>query len=365
MNNIQFRHLIGVFSLLFLVACSKRQGIIVDREHTPTSHIEGTWLKSDSLLYTSNIRDIGNGYFASILYRMENLLHIYQIQGDRIIHISSAIKQGNGPFEMSVVELAHDSQNQQLILTDPNTKKTLIADISDPTQIHDLGKWQKSDLFTQHSSFFTDRILVHPDSCFILVGNKHKTQSFLATLNREQSTLQILHGFWPDDDYSGKIIAKQNEYANNATLQKRPSSNRYIYACNDGCYAELFSIQDSLIINRKNLFPIYPAYLSDDGLNPRRLSECLMGMYIYSNDSHLYIRLNKITYGELRENRELDYNSNTEILVYDWDGNLKRIFQMDKPIKSFFVDESEENLYGMILDGEDFRIRRFNIKGDL
>lgn len=84
-------------------------------------------------------------------------------------------------------------------------------------------------------------------------------------------------------------------------------------------------------------------------------------MYVYSNDAHIYIRLNQYTYEDLRRERGLDYSCNTEVLAYDWEGNWERIFQTDTPIKTFFVDDNEENLFGMTLEEEDFRLRRFHI----
>lgn len=347
--------------MLFLVACSKRQETIINRENVPVFSLNGTWLESDSLLYTSNIYPLENGYFASIIYRLEDLLHIYQIQENNITHISSAIKQGNGPFEMGVPCLAYDKKNKELILSDLNTRNTLIVDASDPTSINKIEKWERSNMFSVHTSFFLDRILIQPDSSFLLLGAQHGIKSFIALMDRKKSTIQPLYGFWPEDDYKGSIIVKQNEYQSNAILQKRPSSNRYFYTSENGWYAEFFSIQDSQIINRKTLFPIYPAYKTNDGLNRSHLPHCRMGMRVHSNDSHIYISLNPPTFEQWLANREVGYNYNNEILIYNWEGDLKQILQLDVPVNRFFVDEKEKNLYGIALDGEDYKIRRFQL----
>lgn len=93
---------------------------------------------------------LGNGYFASIVYSQEELLHLYKIQKDSIIHTASAIKRGNGPFEMGVVDLAYDKKNKELILHDFNTRNALAIELSEPTQINHLDKWKRSDIFSLH-----------------------------------------------------------------------------------------------------------------------------------------------------------------------------------------------------------------------
>jgi hypothetical protein len=51
-----------------------------------------------------------------------------------------------------------------------------------------------------------------------------------------------------------------------------------------------------------------------------------------------------------------------ELVVFDWNGNIIEAYRLDQPICNFGVDGTKNILYGTTLDGEDFVVRKYNLK---
>lgn len=167
---------------------------------------------------------------------------------------------------MGVPDLAYDRNNHQLILKDANKQSALFLNMVDEANITNTDMWRVVNRLTPDFSF--NNYIVQSDSTLLSLTIKDGIKSFLTVLNFKEQRCQPLLGFWPEDGFQGNDLVKQIEYTLwGAQLLKCPSSNRYFYSSEFGYFAEYFNIQDSMIVDRKNLYDIYPVYFSKDGMN--------------------------------------------------------------------------------------------------
>lgn len=370
MNKIDFSLSIVLFLGLLMNSCTEEHGLRIDRTNVPIHSLKGSLLKNDSVLYSSSICVLENNYIASVVYGTGKLIHLFQIRGDSLIFVDDFLENGNGPLEMGVPDMAYDRNNHQLILKDANKQSALFLNIANEANITNTDTWGVVNRLVPDFSFSFNNFIVQSDSTLLSLTIKDGIKSFLAVINFKEQRCYPLAGFWPEDGFQGNDLIKQVEYTLwGAQLLKHPSRNRYFYSSEFGYFAEYFSIQDSMVVDRKKLYDVYPVYSSKDDMNATQSPETGLGMRAYGTNSHVYISLNRGTHEECIQQLQAGYKPseyygcNTEILVYDWEGCLKSIYQLDIPVRSFYVSDNDDKIIAMTQDDDsgEYRVVCFDI----
>lgn len=149
----------------------------------------------------------------------------------------------------------------------------------------------------------------------------------------------------------------------NASLAKHPLLSKLVYTCRYGRFVEILETNGAQITKRIPIFNKYPIY-KVKGSNFKTEDNCLQGAVTQVTKNRIYCLLTPYTKKEAKENTTYkgmpNYYSD-ELHVFDWDGKLIKTYQLDMPICSFCVDETDSILLGSTLQGEDFAVRKYKL----
>lgn len=378
MMNVYFlikRTVVAIFMLLlfFFISCSDIRELKIDRTNVPVQLLQAVMLESDSLFYGSVNALWEDSYVLLTSYKRDRLFEIFELKNDSLIFRKSFLGKGEGPYEMFTPIFCYNIENKDFIVSDANMKNGLIINLADINTVDSVKKWMRTNVFALDQMYNWYGYVASSDSTILAKMSNPGKKSILAELSLYDEKIKDIEDFWPADGFDGAYRVKQAEYSRgkHSRLLKQPGNNRYFYSSRHGYYAELFSLDNGKAVNKQILFDIFPEYSTKDELNPIEDDNTGMGMDVYATETYLYIKFNRGTVGDYREqirdpNRKLtdDYSFNNEILVYNWKGELLKIYQLDTLVRSFFVNDNDRFILANTDDNEsgETLVLRYNLE---
>ena len=329
--------IVVIASLLFSVSCV-RHDAENNREY---KQIEGRLITingepslfkihyaCDSLIITSSFSDT---------YK----LTAYQLKSG-ICSSYDFLRIGNGPGEVHSVNVKFRIDTLYIVSYIPTG---LSEFISIPlNSIKNENNWIRTR--AERSMFVGGDFDVTDEGEHLLLGGDFDTQTLIIQFDGRNKTYSPLE-FWPRDKYQGSHISKQMIYIPGSSLYS--SGNKLLYASGEGHYALILDCSDASS-DEIILYDEFPKYsMSNDKINPRRISESKLGLYAYATDSLIYLTpiAGKLENGLYVPDNYKGYPPyfNDIVDVFDWDGEYIISYITDIPFNNIYVNHSENKLY--------------------
>ena len=299
-------------------------------------------------------------------------MEVFELKNDSLVFLKSFLGKGEGPCEMFTPLFCYNVENNDFIVSDVNIKNGVIINLADINIVDRVSEWKRTNAFMSNHAYFWYGYVASSDSTVLAKISCPNKRSILAEVNLYNGTIRDIENFWPEDGFSGSENVKQAEYGRGrySCLWKQPGNNRYFYSSRHGYYAEFFSLEDGKAVNKQLLFDIFPDYGTKDNMNPIEDDNTSMGMSVSVTKKYVYIKFNRGTVGDYREqvrdaNRKLtdDYSFNNEVFVYDWSGRLLKIYKLDTLVRAFYVEADDRFILANTDDNEsgETLILRYNL----
>lgn len=144
-----------------------------------------------------------------------------------------------------------------------------------------------------------------------------------------------------------------------------PTKDKLVYAGRVGRHIEILETEGKKIKKRIPVCSIYPSFRVTSEQRQVLNDDCLRGVVAWVTENRIYSLMRPYTNKEAKEHssyKEYPNYYGDELMVYDWEGNLLHAYRLDVPLVSFGVTPDDNILYGTTLDGEDFVVRRYQLK---
>lgn len=259
---------------------------------------------------------------------------------------------GRGPFEVNYSKVK--SHKDTIYVMSHNPVGLLGMIVIPINGIHDKSMWKYSDYSDLNGMQIGGDFDVISSSEYVILGENYNVSNVLSIVGKYEGSYKKAVGFWPDDRFSGGKIPKQLIYMGASKIFY--NKGKLLYACSDGRYVSILDISSypPMEIPVYDEFPIYAQ--ASDGLNPKRSSKSKRGVYAYATDSLIYISPLECL---IRDGKYLPDNYkgypayyNDEIEVYDWNGEYRCTYVLDKPFCNFYVCDNDRCMYVMTIDKE-------------
>lgn len=364
-----FKIIFYFFVSLAIVSCSLGQVNDVDVEN----------LSSNSLITDSTYSCyypyfINNNFLISYPVTKQKGCCISKISNEGITDSKYLLDIGKGHNEFQSIVLGKGENGGLLVVERPSSLNKLLSVTSIPAnknadEMSNVESWKKYNLSNIKSSFgiTTRNVVAITDSTLLIAVQPYgedKTKSIFSILDYKNQTITPLD-YWPSDGTTANDFVKTSMYVNNSFVFSN-GKDRYLYLCNEGYFAFIFTIEGNHVNVIKELYSEYPQYVNaEDGLNfhfKDRLPKRLIGDV---NNSNIYfLHRNKKTDGTPAKDF-FEAQVGDDIDVFDWDGTLQKKFHLDKNGNQIIVSEDNEHLYLFdYLSNEDGHvISSYNLKG--
>jgi hypothetical protein len=253
--------------------------------------------------------------------------------------ISTKCIEGRGPGEFSdYVDLTVIADS--IFIYDP-TKNSISVYKTDAFLNNSLSNTHKEIIFQKHRVNF---------DAFPLEGyyvSKTGTGPRLALFNRNGkhiSDYQLFSDFYKDVKSQNHI----QELLQCFIVDPKPDLSKFVSISYIGGVLEIFKIENDTIkqiLEKRFLDPNLKIKREDDWLVQEDTKIGFFGLY--TTDNYIYTSYSGLTSKEFREIRIMDY-----IIVFDWEGNVKRIYKVEGGLKGLAADEAEGKIYVVTKDSE-------------
>lgn len=260
---------------------------------------------------------------------------------------------GKGHNEFQDLSFGMGNDKSLLIINQPFTtsKLTSLTSISKTDSvagIKDVNNWKKYDLgWLPSMSVSGHNFISLSDSTILVLGAPYDEISHIMTVvDYKNQTVNTLD-FWPDDGLKSDSFPKHGIYSDDASLYS-DENGHYMYQCGTQRYVFIFTIEGEKINVIKNLHTNYPKYHSDDmKLNYIIEPDSPVGrLYCATNRDNIYILLKDCDKNGLELEKWVNpYIYGNIVEVYDWQGNLKTKFKLDKFGQRIMVSDDNKILY--------------------
>lgn len=270
-------------------------------------------------------------------------------RNDSLITLGTIFTKGNGAGEYHSVNLGFNSKNGLKAIEVTGSSSVIrryesnhISFFIKPSQKNDVSAYGIPDMISMR--YVTDNFVNTDDSTVLITGAPYKNPEHIFSLVNLKKVEVTPLDFWPEDGYKGKPLPKQSVYTDNAVILA--GGNRYLYKCGEERYAFIFEVVGNKIKILKELFQELPDYQeSSDGLNYDLRSRSIHRMDCDASDERIYIlMIEKNSSGSTASNW-IESNCGDEVRVYDWDGNIKAIYILDKIGSNIKVNNNNKTLY--------------------
>lgn len=312
-------------------------------------HLTGTKINIDSLHLRSYPKIlIADTLISSTPLREANYC-VSVFRNDSLITLGTIFPKGNGYGEYHSVRLGVDSKESLSILDVIGSSSILKR-----FERNYVGGFLRNNTEVMLSAnnvpemsplrYVTDNFINIDDSTILINGSPYDNPDHIfSKVNLRNGKIEPLD-FWPSDGYEGSSLPKQSIYTDNAVILK--GSDKYLYKCGEERYAFIFSIIGDQIKVEKELFNELPDYeQSSDGLNYNLKSRSIRNLECDVTDENIYVLLvEKNSKGEIAANWT-ESDSGNEIMVYDWDGNIKTKLVLNKVGTDIKVTNDNKIIY--------------------
>lgn len=331
-------------------------------KHEVTDRIDGELLSADEFVGSGFI-GTHDDYLLFQSFDPDSLAIAYRQEGDMLNEGRHFVLKGRGPkeFDQPVYRMA--SMDSVYILNEEglgNIESITLGTISIANDRFDFQTVSRRDLSWLNPFYFGGDFIVLDDGRILVTGDRFETRNLLSIIDIEQKSVTPL-GYWMKDSYDGPDLPKQSVYLSNSKIYK--NGNRILFACGEGRYLELLTLEGDKIVEKRSIYDIYPEYEShSDKMNYRIYRTNYRGMKVSATDNYIYVRL--VLLRSPDENyKGYPWYYSDEVEVYDWNGNFIRNYQTDKPFYAMTVTSDDKCLYTLTKDlrTDEILVYRYNL----
>ena len=156
------------------------------------------------------------------------------------------------------------------------------------------------------------------------------------------------YSLFPDYYKDIKSYSNKTELVQYFIFEPKPDLSKFASISFIGGVLEIFNVEkDSInrILERKFLVPNLKTDSKDACL---RQDDTKIGFYgLYTTDNYIYTCYSGLTSKEFIKNKLMDY-----IVVFDWKGNLKRLYKVEGGLTALAADEAAGKIYIATKDSE-------------
>ena len=276
-------------------------------------------------------------------------LTVVDIEKDN--EISRIANQGDGPNEfLQIRDISYNSTNNTITLVDKMDRSISFYQLENNDLKLDNSHFLSKHRFNESKYVFFDIIPFNKN--FIANGCFDGKQFILFDSN---TMIKNTFNSYPGDNNGiqnplGFFLKTQTQITAN------PSQTHFAAAGFNHDQLVFYKTDGEKMIKQKEYFNIdanltvKTGKSSDSNFNHAKEIPNTIRAYIslYSTDKHLYALYWGIRNKDLEKKNQICY-----ILKFDWEGNLKEGFRMDRKLRSFAVDEKESIIYAILSSEEE------------
>ncbi len=361
------KYVVGIMVFVFVFYSCSNVSKNGRKDNKEIIKLEGKTLKVDEPLLIANFIALKDSmlYMNAFGTNKDTLIDLYKLDGNTLFKQKKFLKKGIGPFEFIIPISYYDKNKSQLTLLERSRLSYAYKiDLNNSENVYNPSSWEKIG-FDKITNFkLGDKFCYLSDSMILISGGIYGKKQILSIININDQTVFPLN-FWPVDGFEENMLVKQSIYVENAKIFTNNKRNKILYVSGDGVLVEILDIHDHEIVSKKTIFNIFPTYVVlEDGLNAKYKSDCRRGYEVNVTDKFIYLCHGKENRSDTENYKGYPYYYVDQISVYDWDGNLVKLYETDIPFCSLFVDETENLMYvnSEDLDTEDMIIKKYELK---
>ena len=307
----------------------------------PARSVPQTEVLRDSLvLYGSGVMALYKDWLIVASRHADGWVHFFDKHtGERI---GMAVPPGKGPGEaVQVSTIDVSPANGRLFVTDRSTYKILEFDL---------------DSLIRYGKRLPEREFTLPDSVTTPIKTWHTADGILSTGSRMYGQARLVRF------HDGICTARYDTYpaAEDTALMRKsyvdctatvsPDGSKMAFGLKYGCILEILDLRDGGIRPYAVRYFHKPEMAEGAAIGPNEKTVFGFGD-ISSTDRYIY--------GTYRGTKEMDAIHG--IAVFDWDGNERHFYQIDKLLIDFCVEPDDSVLYAVELDTQNGEFRLVSI----
>lgn len=358
-------HILFIF---ICVSCSlnKNESFLDQLKENKNTKIEGSILKSDSIIWGRSLVDIIDNKLIIQNFNIDYAFTIFSIENNILVKEKDLIKKGNGPYEMIYPACFIDQATKNIYFYDINGTNITVYKINNKNlDMHQTSNWTQNHISNIDNYFWsmTGGFAIMNDSSYILLGGTLDKTNMLSIIDQNNKKIIDSNIDFPSDKCRTEIIIKRQIY-NNGGIKKRATNNQFLYYCLEGNYAEIISFKNKHKATRKVIINDLPIYTTaDNGITPKGNDNNLRGLKAYTTNQYIYIMPYPLRHKDFigKDNyKGYPIYYNNDIYVFNWNGDFIKSYTLNKLIDTFVVDESDTSLFGITTDeNNEYQIIKF------
>lgn len=287
------------------------------------------------------------GFFGKMELPNKRLIHIADLQTGEVTH--SAVSKGRGPNE-SLVNPYIDLYGNNLYANDVMGEKVLkISMDTDTLIVEEYFKHQ----FRKPS--FAVNLQAASDSLFVFFLGTRTGGRLALTDNTGQVLDTLVYPVLDDPN-----LANDNQVNFNLSMVLSPSGSKLFVQNYRYSNIRRYSIAENKITLDKTFTLLEPKYTIKNGREKMAEDNVVMNQpYLVAGEKYVYMLANPETLKENRERGVGDPQSNTYLLVFDYDFNLVQSYLTDAHLSYLAITPDPATVYAS--DHENHCMRKYTL----
>lgn len=299
-------------------------------------------------------------------HSLSSLLYAAIIKGDSLASVGELFSRGQGPMEFSrpVIALGCDSSLMALNINAGGDVQSLTKVPLQSKLLHDSCShaWTRQAVLMS-GMYGIDSFVALSDSTVLVPTASFTDSRIFSILNLKSNDVYPVE-YWPADRHEGPSLPKLAVYSDNSRIFKNNTNDRFLYKCGEERYAFIFSIENDTAHVVNEIFSEKPEYITSSDRMNYDLKRHGNGIYIAANGNHIYALLTKAEKQDKKAGMKIPIYGN-QVAVFDWDGNLWHVLNLDTTAYAIAIDNTDNYLYAFsdndgALEGE--QVWRYKLK---
>ncbi len=323
---------------IFLISCSPyKSSDPISYFKEPPIKLKPTIIHTDQpLLLGGSIAMITDSVLAVITPREDTLLTFISIPKEKVI--KRMIPRGQGPGEMIMLDFCPQVNKDQLWIHDPNLGIVCRLDMEAVTN----ESYQIEPIVKLGSSY-----LIKLGDYLVASGSNVKDNRFQIFDSQGNLITSCLNYQKPDEyrhipDHVYATVF-QGDYA------VHPNNEKFVFSSSMSGSIHFFDFTPESISLSTDLFFYHPS-ITDLGQNRYMIDrDAKMGFPMIESDMDYVYTLYA---GDKTKTQHLSTLTSNQILVYDWNGNPVKRYELEIPLFTFCLNAAGDKIYGVAFEPE-------------
>jgi hypothetical protein len=341
-NYIQMKNPVYLFVLLLIISCN--QGNINEIEPTIVTEfpvkkeLKATVITVPPIILTPANICISDDKLIIIYDKKDTILDFFQLPECK--YLFGAGIRGGGPDDFSPdydSRFLHFAENELNIFSSDGMLKRFTVDYRSKRIINNKSKSQRIN--TDHLGYPTNRFNILNDTLCYSLSQIAYNEGFEFVMINTKTKRNL--PFSPYPDWLGKVWIKDDiPFVYIKNMASHPSGTRFASFYG---YFKRWRIYDYKTNLVRDIHVEVPPYSKN--VNENVSERMVYYGYLRATAEYIYV--------ECRNRKASDKPlTNTEIQVWDWDGNPVAVYTLDKKISLFTISEKEKKIYALNTDEE-------------